>query len=128
MILEADQPHFEAAVTALSNHVGKAHAITLCALAERIGVSRRRAEQLLQIYADDLPFVVCGGSSGMYLAASPEDLNHERNSRMSRIRNIAIGWRSRRRKAEALGWRQERGRFVSAPRQLSLALDERPSS
>ena len=106
----------------LKHHVGKSNSITIDMLAIRVGESgehmdRRTCEQILQLYADRFDFVICGSSKGMYVADDPEDLNHECRSRYSRIKNIAAGWRAKKKKAKALGFIFENGRFVAAPKQ-----------
>ena len=106
----------------LKHHVGKSNSITIDMLAIRVGIDgkhmdRRTCEQILQLYADRFDFVICASTKGMYVANDPEDLNHECRSRYSRIKNIATGWKTKKKKAIALGFKWENGRFVAAPRQ-----------
>lgn len=109
----------------LKNHVGKSNSITIDMLAIRAGANgehmdRRTCEQILQLYANRFDFVICGSAKGMYVADDPEDLNHEYRSRYSRIKNIAAGWRAKKRKAIVLGFKWENGRFVAAPKQFEF--------
>jgi len=119
--------HFESVRDVLSRHRGPGHAITINALAEAAGVyrddgsiDRRTTELVLQLHKDDFPFIVVGGSKGMFVATQPEDLNHELRSRVSRVKNIMRGYHTLKRKAEKLGWRWENNRFTAAPKQQTL--------
>ena len=118
---------FVAVASILDNHRGRASAVTQKELAvqaylfDRTGrPDVRRVQQILQIRKDAFPFIVVGSDRGMYVAVDPEDLNHEINSRLSRIKNIAVGIRTLKRKALARGWKFENGRFVEAPMQQEL--------
>lgn len=128
MSITATDEELDLVVRILREHRGRKNAITIdqlcqvCGFTNREGrLDRRKCELILQIYAEHFPFIICGASEGIFVATEPEDLNHERNSRMSRIKNIAEGWRTRRRKALALGWKMESGQFVEAPKQMELA-------
>lgn len=120
MIPPGDSAVVSSVVSVLQTHRGRLNPITLANLAAQAGITRRAAEQILELYASDFPFLVVGSSTGMYIATEPSDLNHERASRYSRIRCIARGWSARKAKALALGWSMEGGRFVASPRQPDL--------
>jgi hypothetical protein len=122
--------HYYSIVEAImSEHRGAAKAITLQEIAIRSGIrtesgqpDRRTVEIILQTCKADFPFIIVGSAKGMYVATDVEDLNHEINSRLSRIKNIQLGISAIKRKAKALGWKQEANHFVEAPRQKELAL------
>ena len=119
----------------LELHVGAHNPISLDALAVEAGLitgyghggeavpDRRRCELILSGNVRRFPFIVCGGGKGMFVADHPDDLNHEKASRLSRIRNIAIGWREKRNHARALEFQFENGRCVAVPRQGELLLE-----
>lgn len=128
-----DPGHVQRVVAVLATHIGEANAITKDRLAIEAGLlngydkdgaprpDRRLCEQILELYVDQFPFVICGGTTGMYCASSAEELNHEMRQRMSRIKAIAHGWKLRRRRALQLGWIFEDGRFVMTSAQRNLA-------
>ncbi len=69
---------------------GAHQAITIAAIAERLGLSRRSAETFLEIHLADLPFCVVSGATGYYRPAGADDINHYRAALHSRIRCLAI--------------------------------------
>jgi hypothetical protein len=104
----------------LTTHRGASRAVTIAALAESLALPRREVENLLQVGRPSLPFPVVAGAQGVYVATTAADLNHEIQSRTSRIRNISMGLQATIRKAKSAGFRYECGRFVDAPRQQDL--------
>jgi hypothetical protein len=69
---------------------GARQAITIAAIAERLGLSRRSAETFLEIHLADLPFCVVSGATGYYRPAGADDINHYRAALHSRIRCLAL--------------------------------------
>jgi hypothetical protein len=109
-------------------HVGEARAIKKDDLAIEAGLivrydettgspipDRRTCELILELFVDEFPFVVCGSSAGMFVAANADELNHEMRQRKSRIKAIATGWKLKRRKALSMGFPWEGGQFVNRP-------------
>ena len=132
MSFEATEAEVRSVREVLEKRRWREHAITLKNLAlaalivrtNRAGcvvADRRRCELILQHYAERFPFVVVGGSAGMYVATCADDLNHEKRSRLSRIRNVAKGWRVKRIKALELGYRIEDGLFTEQPQQQEFS-------
>jgi len=107
-----DDRLLEALRRRLAVAVGRERAVTLQALAEELGVSRREVELCIEDHLDRFPFVLVAGGCGVYRAAEAGDINAYLHSLHSRHRRMQIREATVRRKARASGWPEESGRFV----------------
>lgn len=105
----------------LSSRFGSDRALTIQEIGHLLGHSSRRdTEAFLQLHIGDLPFCVVAGSSGLFRPRHAEDINHYRQSNLSRIRCLAIRNRIIAQSATREGWRREGRSFVDIPRQGDL--------
>ena len=111
--------HLQAILAAAT---GESRAVTIQAMAELTGLGRREVEQALEIHLPDFPFALVSGSAGYYRPTDPGEINHYLSSLTSRLRALTRRQATVRAKALAAGWKEEGGRFVSAPVQQFLPL------
>lgn len=106
----------------LAGAVGERRAVTIQAMADRAGLSRREVEQALEVHLSDFPFPLVSGSAGYWQPTTPDQINHYRHSLTSRLRALARRMDTVAAKARAAGWKEEGGRFTAAPVQQYLPL------
>jgi len=99
---------------------GKARAVTLATLSERVGCSRREVEQIIEQQLCAFPWPIVAGATGLYIPTEPDDLNAHIHNLHSRHRRMQIREATVRRKARLAGWPEESGRFHNRPRQQEL--------
>ena len=108
--------YFDRVRALLSARIGAAAALTIDQIVELAGLPGRRAgEQLLETRLGDFGFPLCAGSSGYFVPASPDEINHYLNSLKSRIRCIAIRLRTVRQNAAQAGWARDGQQFSKPP-------------
>lgn len=115
-----DRQIFNQVCARLRTARGASAGVTIDSMADAFDVPRRTIEACVEVYLEEFPFPIVSGSSGLFIPATAEEINHYRASLQSRINAI-----SRRRDICALkcaiaGFPQEQGRFVDAPRQREL--------
>lgn len=94
---------------------GKEHAITLQALADAVGASKRDVEEVIEHRLTEFPWPLVAGSSGVYIPTDAGDINRYLRSLHTRHRRMQIREATVRRKARAAGWPEEEGHFVNPP-------------
>lgn len=95
-------------------------AVPIALIAEHLGLSRRKTEQLLETRYPDFPFPVVSCDGGYYRPCASADLNRYRASLHSRIVALALRLRTLRKSAAAAGFRYDRGAFADSPAQSDL--------
>lgn len=117
---------FDLFVEIMQDRRGESKAITLANIAQRLGVSRRKVESLIEANYSEMPWPICSGAKGMFIPVSVDELNHYDNSLRSRIKCIAGRRRSLIAVAIRAGWVRDsagrKSRFVDNPAQLHLDL------
>jgi len=106
---------FVAARRLLAQARGRHNAMTLAAIAQALGISRRKAETLLEENLQYFPFVLVADGSGYYQPSNAGELNAYIHSLHSRHRKMQIREATVRRKARAAGWPEHEGRFTRCP-------------
>ncbi|NQT93786.1 MAG: hypothetical protein HQ559_13585 [Lentisphaerae bacterium] len=99
----------------LSDAVGKANALTLQDLADRLLVDRREVEQTIEQRLLDFPWPLVAGNKGIYIPTEAEEINRYLHSLHTRHRRMQIREATVRRKAKAAGYPEENGEFVNPP-------------
>ena len=121
-----DQNDFLRVRALLATRIGEAAALTIDQIVELAGLpGRRAAEQLLETRLGDFGFPLCAGSSGYFVPASPDEINHYLHSLKSMIRCIAIRLRNVQQNATRSGWARDGQQFSKPPPRREFLFDMR---
>ena len=110
----------DAVISILNSRKGEANAITLQAIADTLGLSRRDVEHVIEFNLDSIPFPVCSCSSGLFRPAQAEELNHYLATLRSRSGALARRIQTTEVKARLEGWTLEAGQYTGQPLQQQL--------
>jgi len=106
----------------LDHCVGRDRAMTLAAIADTIGISRREVEKTIETDLERFPFAVVSSACGVFQPTDPQDLNQYLHTLHTRHRRMQVREATVRRKARCTGWVEEAGSFVRAPQATQMEL------